>query len=171
MRLPVRLRFCACAAFVAVATTLGGCSNDGIRSGPSTDIAALRAIVRIPDDTKSVRWEVFGTPEYHGGVPGPTDYMTLVAELKADDTLWHALPKEGPSDVYIVPDAARAWLSNDFRQLLDKNKNAILTVSQKNDCKPYDTQLSKSGKPVDGFVCKGADRYLLYMMVLSRGPK
>src|ERR1700712_2222985 len=26
-----------------------------------------------------VQWEVFGTPEWSGGVPGPTDFVSLIA--------------------------------------------------------------------------------------------
>lgn len=112
---------------------------DDNKKNVSEDLVALNAIVPVPAETQSARWEILGMPEYTGGVPGPTDHMTLVAELESDENLWTTLPKEGPADVYIVPKAARPWLSNDFRQLLDKSKNSTLTVSNRNKCKPYDT--------------------------------
>lgn len=141
---------------------------DDNKNSVSEDVGALKSIVQLPAETTFARWEIFGTPEYTGGVPGPTDYMTLIAELNPDDKLWAELPSEGPADVYIVPEAARPWVSNNFRLLLDRSKNAKLTVSNKNNCKPYTTRLTKTGRPVSGFICKGANQLLLYMMVLSR---
>lgn len=143
---------------------------DDNKNSVSEDVGALKSIVQLPAETTSARWQIFGTPEYTSGVPGPTDYMTLIAELNPDDKLWTALPNEGPADVYIVPEAARPWLPNEFRMLLDKSKNANLTVSNKNNCKPYATRLTKTGRQVSGFICKGANRLLLYLIVLSRNP-
>lgn len=140
------------------------------KNSVSEDAGALKSIVQIPAETTSARWEIFGTPEYTGGVPGPTDYMTLIAELNPDEKLWTALPNGGPTEVYIVPEAARPWLSNDFRLLLDRSKNANLTVSNKNNCKSYTTRLIKTGRQVSGFICKGVNRLLLYMMALSSSP-
>lgn len=163
-------RFRSCITLAIIGMIFSGCSTDDNKNNTSEDVGALKAIVQIPGETTSVRWEIFSTPEYTGGVPGPTDYMTLVAELNADDRLWAALPNEGTAHVNIVPEAARPWLSNDLRLLLERSKNANLTVSNKNDCKPYATRMTKTGRQVNGFICKGTNRLLLYMMVLSRSP-
>jgi hypothetical protein len=155
--------------FALVGILLAGCSMDENKKHVSEDIVTLKTIILLPAGTRSVRWELFGTPETTGGVPGPTDYLTLVAELNSDETFWTALPKHAPTDVYIVAEAARPWLSNDFRQLMNKNRNANFTVSKNNDCRSYGTRLTKTGKQVEGLICKGVDRFLLYVTVLSRG--
>lgn len=139
---------------------------DDNKKGVSDDLAALRAMVRIPAETGSARWEVFGTPEYNGGVPGPTDYLTLVAELEAGDKP----PATGPAEtggVHIVPEAARPWLSNGFRTLLSESKNATLPLSPKNGCLPYQSVVTKSGRPVSGFICTRAGKSLLYLTLMS----
>lgn len=50
--------------------------------GVSNDITALRDVVDMPVDLNWARWKIFGTPEHTAGVPGPTDYITRVAELE-----------------------------------------------------------------------------------------
>ena len=45
----------------------------------SDDVEALRRVVELDTNPAAIRWEIFGTPEYVGGVPGPIDFVTLVA--------------------------------------------------------------------------------------------
>lgn len=174
-RVCTRLFFAATAAIVI---NLAGCSMEDNKKGPSDDLAALRATVRIPAEVRSARWEVFGTPEYNGGVPGPTDYLTLVAELDGqlnaerdagDKSAEGTLPDRGAS-VHIVPEAARPWLTSDFRTLLMNSKNTALALSPKNACQPYQSALVKTGKPVSGFVCRRTGRALLYLTLLADQP-
>lgn len=172
--MPGRIATILFLALAGVAATQAACSDKAKRNGSSTDITALRAMVRIPADTRTARWEVFGTPEYNGGVPGPSDYLTLVAELEAGDKPLDAGDKpleagsaETGGSVHIVPEAARPWLSSGFRTLLSESKNAALPLSSKNGCQPYQSVVTKSGQPVSGFICVRAGKSLLYLALMS----
>lgn len=124
-------------------------------------------MVHIPVQAKSGRWEVFETPEYKGGVPGQTDYITLVAELETGDGPSETTSQNTGASVAIVPEAARPWLSTDFRNLLNERKNSWLVLSAKNACQPYQSVMTKSGRPVSGFVCTRPNRSLIYLTLQS----
>ncbi|GAB3375838.1 hypothetical protein GCM10027317_16940 [Massilia agri] len=112
---------------------------------------------------QSVRWEVFGIPEYHDGVPGPTDFITLVAELEHVDkeSLGHRLEEQG--EEFIVPGAARPWLDHSFHALLRNNENSMLALPGTHNCHRHTSRLKKTSKPVKGFICGDADRALVYL--------
>lgn len=157
----------ACALLAASIALQAGCSNESGRQGVSDDLAGLRAIVRLPDAARSARWGMFGTPEYHGGVPGPTDYLTLVAELDVVATP-EPLTQAKPGQVaYVVPEAARPWLSREFAALLAGKTNAAFPLTANNGCHPYTSTITKSGRPVGGFICMNGGRALLYLDMWS----
>lgn len=126
----------------------------------SSDIAALRNVVNFDIQTKSIRREVFGTPEYTGGVPGPTDFVTLIAEIEPEDQKFFELMIP-TGEVWIAPEAARPWLSSAFRSMLENSKNTTVNLSNKFPCRKLQTTLKQSSKPIDGFVCSGSGRMLL----------
>lgn len=132
----------------------------------SDDPGALRKVVDIPINLKSARWEIFGTPEYTGGVPGPTDYMTLVAELEPTGSSRNLPVNTGDGSVYIVPESARPWVSRDFRSLLEKNKNLTLDLATVKECHPFATRLVQTRDPVRGFTCAKPGRVFLYLSLL-----
>lgn len=131
----------------------------------SDDLAALQATVALPAGATSARWEIFGTPEYTGGVPGPTDYFTLIAELQP--ALAPAAEAAGTQDneVPVMPEAARPWLSDGFRALMKQSVHTRLRLSLHKNCRAYRTTVRKSGRHVQGFLCTGAGRTLLYLDV------
>jgi hypothetical protein len=95
---------------VLVAICLNGCKVNKAEQVPNTDMAALREIVALDIPTLSGKYEVFGTLESDEGVPGPTDYVTLVAELDLSGPLH--LNSTGPdkksqADFVLVPKAGR----------------------------------------------------------------
>lgn len=147
---------------------LQACSMDDARPGVSDNLTALRAIVDLDIPATSGRWEIFGTPEYTGGVPGPTDFTTLVAELNVPGAGWFDTRKEAAGPVWIAPEAARAWLHAPFRQLLANNKNSTASLSGPTPCRHYGATMTKSGRQVDGFVCADAARLLVYLILTSR---
>jgi hypothetical protein len=145
---------------------LSGCSTDDNKTKVSDDVGALRKVVDIPGALTSARWEIFGTPEYTGGVPGPTDYMTLVAELEPAGPPQDLPANTGDETVYIVPEAARPWISREFRSILEKNKNSAFDLSTVKDCHVYSTRLKQTGNPVRGFTCAKSGRVFLYLSLL-----
>ncbi|KRC02739.1 MULTISPECIES: hypothetical protein [unclassified Duganella] len=145
---------------------LAGCSPDVSKPGVSDDLGKLRGIIELQIPAKSVRWETFGTPEYTGGVPGPTFLITLVAELQADKS-WFEEQKDPTGSIYIAPESARTWLSEDLRQILDKDRGGKVDLSNKANCRKFTTTLKKTGEPLEGFVCSRADRILLHLTIWS----
>ncbi|TFW18573.1 hypothetical protein [Duganella callida] len=152
-------------AIIACALFMEGCSMEDPVPAPSDNLSALRDIVNLQIPANSGRWEIFGTPEYKGGVPGPTDYTTLVAELESSQSHWLENLKEPAGVNYVVPEAGRLWLREPFRQLLLKNKNSNADLSQLSNCRKYQTSLRKTGKPVGGFICEDASHLLIYLLL------
>lgn len=140
-----------------------GCTVEDSKTNVSSNIDELRQIVDMPFPAQSVRWEVFGTPEYHGGVPGPTDFITLVAELKHVNKESHGHLSEEEGKEFIVPGAARPWLDRSFHALLQNNENSMLALPDAHDCRLYKSRLKKTSTPVKGFICSGVDRALVYL--------
>ena len=67
---------------VLLAVLVQGCTQERNDPVPSTNLAALAEIVDLGFPATSVRYEIFSMPEPGGGIPGPTDYVTLIAELE-----------------------------------------------------------------------------------------
>lgn len=148
--------------FAATILLLGGCSFEDPKP-QSEDIAALRKLINIPIHAKSARWDMFGTPETRErGIPGPTDFHTLVAELDHEQE-WFSTLKEPTGEIFIVPEAARPWLTKEFHDLLERNKTSRADLSSQADCRKYATSVAKSGRQINGFACKAAGRILLYL--------
>jgi hypothetical protein len=128
----------------------------------STDIAAFHKLIEIDITGNSVQWEAFGTPEYTVGVPGPTDYITLIAEVEPADQSSLDM-KEQTGKVWIAPESARPWLSSSFRSMLENNKNTEINLSSKFPCRKIQATLRKTSKPIDGFICIDAGKMLIYL--------
>jgi len=146
---------------------LPGCSNNESNKKVSSSMAELQAIVDVPPPIQSIRWEIFGTPEYHGGVPGPTDFVTLVAEVDRIDEHWfNGLPNEAGSE-FIVPGAARLWLSSPFQSILRNKENTALPLPYSSTCRLYRSRLKKTAAPVKGFVCHHSGDALVYLTLYA----
>jgi len=153
---------------ILVAATIflfGGCSFEDPKP-QSEDIAALREVINIDFPVKSARWEIFGTPENTGWVPGPTDFYTLIAELKPEHDWFHGIT-EPMDETFIVPEAARPWLTKYFRDLMDKNKHSTTDLYGQADCRKFATTVRTSGRLVRGFMCDHSQEILLYLRVSS----
>lgn len=148
--------------YAAAILPLGACSFED-QKPQSEDISALRKLINIPVQVKSARWDIFDTPETRDRqIPGPTDFHTLVAELDHGQD-WFSSLKEPTGEIFIVPEAARPWLAKEFRDLLEKNRTSRADLSSQADCRKYATSVATSGREIHGFVCKAADRILLYL--------
>lgn len=149
-------------------TILSGCKMEKGKS--SDDIDAFRNLVETDVPAKSVRWEVFGTPEYTGGVPGPTDYVTLIAEVEpsAQEKIQ---TKAGSGEVWIAPEAARPWLTSEFRSLLAAHADRSTDLAGMPNCRLLRGKIKKDGKPVSGFICNGSGKSLIYLTLSGEtGP-
>jgi hypothetical protein len=142
---------------------VSGCSAQDQTTKASADVKALQQLVDIPTDLKSARWEMFGTPEYDGGVPGPTDDMTLVAEIDPVGSAEKFRSGTKDKSIHVVPEAARPWLSSEFRSILEKSRNANIDLATAAGCYVYDTTIKNSGRKVSGFSCEKSGRVLLYL--------
>ena len=160
-RIPPTLSLCV------LCMLLIGCGMEDRKPQVSDDIAALRDVVDIPVDLKSARWEIFGTPEYTGGVPGPTDYITLVAELELAPASADFAAEADRDHAYVVPEAARPWISDKLRSILEQGTNATLDLAPTKTCHAYTARLKKSGRPVDSFICTQGGRTVLYLPLLE----
>jgi hypothetical protein len=149
-------------ALLFVVAFSSGCDVKGNRAEVSNDIVALHNLLQLDLPAKGARWEVFDTPEYTGGVPGPTDYVTLIAELE----LSHQKNVEWKSQmgkVCIAPNAARPWLAEGFRSMLATNRNDCTDLSNLPNCGKFQAKLKKDGKWTEGFLCNNSEKLLLYL--------
>lgn len=135
-------------------------SNDRV----STEVSAFNNFIAVDINFESITWELFGTPEYTGGVPGPTDYVTLIAQGKvADDKKFDQRPATGL--VWIAPESVRPWLDKEFQELFRNSKNSEIDVSKQNNCRIFNGKIKKTSKPVSGIICKNEKKFLIYLTI------
>lgn len=136
------------------------------KSLASIDLDALQKVVLLDVQPISVEWEIFGTPEYTGGVPGPTDYVTLVAQIKPVDALAFAR-RPLAQIIKLAPEAQRAWLAPAFKSLLDTKRGLTVDLSGNPRCREAHGTLRSNGTPVNGFACTDGDRMLVYLTLID----
>jgi hypothetical protein len=152
------------ALFLVAAILFIGCNMKNESEKMSTDISALQKILILDIAMPSGKWEIFGTPEYTGGAPAPTDYLTLIAEISStENDKFNSTPPAG--DIWIAPESARPWLSNNFRTMLDKSKNLTVNFSGHPECRSLKAALRQTKEMVEGFSCNRDGRTLLYLTV------
>lgn len=93
--------------------------------------------------------------------------MTLVAEIEPGTNAASFTSGTNDETIYIVPEAARPWLSSHFRSILDKHKNANLDLATAAGCHAYDAKVKRSGRKVSGFSYEESRKVLVYLS-LSR---
>ena len=148
---------------VVIAILLTACVSKEDQDKSSTDIGALSNLIDLQFSYTSAHWEIVATPEYRGGVPGPTDYMTLLAEIgPRDDQRFSALPMAEP--LRALPNSARSWMNAESRTLLDTTSTAL---RHHPECRTITGILARSRKPATGHLCISRDRMLLYMVVVD----
>jgi hypothetical protein len=130
--------------------------------GDSEDLGKFQSLIKMDLSFKAIRWEVFNTPEYTGGVPGPTDYVILVAEVAPIDPQYFQLRPE-TGETWVALESARPWLDKEFHQLLKKYGNKSVDVSIMPNCRKLEAKLRQSNKPVYGFICNGSSKSLIYL--------
>lgn len=143
---------------------LCGCEDKDRRERVSDDATAFKNLVAIDIPYSTVRWEVFGTLEYAGGIPGPTDHITLVAQIvptKEQPDL-----RAGSEIVWLAPESARPWLDPDFSSFIRKNlQNSSVDLTKHPNCHSLSATLKKTSKAVKGFACSGKTKILIYLRI------
>jgi hypothetical protein len=153
-------------SFLLIITILYGCGLKEENKNISTDLNAFNNIVTIDIPFNSIIWEVFGTPEYTGGVPGPTDYLTLVAQIEpSNDAKFDNRPATG--SIWVAPESARPWMEADFRRLLEDFKGEQMDMAKRKNCRAITAVLRQTSKQVKGFVCRSETKVLVYIRVAS----
>lgn len=149
--------------------SLSGCNVSNTDKAPPLDLPALKEKIKLDIPAQSAAWEIFGTPEYKGGVPGPTDLQTLVAEIELPRSNSNSkldLPMAG--EIFVAPESAREWLSPDFKELMKRTRNSKEDMGRKHGCFKYETTITASGRAVSGFVCVASNKALLYLTLDQR---
>lgn len=149
---------------LTVALSLGACGDED-EGGPSNDMSELASTVSLGLPAAKGTFEIVYTPESRGMLPGPTDYVSLVAELeipggspppRADS---HAL-----ADTYALSGMTRPWLSQPFRALLKAASSDRMALGRAG-CEPFAAKITKSGRDVSGFSCRRGARMLIYLLL------
>lgn len=130
----------------------------------STDLDALNKIIKLEPDLKIIRWEVFATPEYQGGVPGPTDYISLVIEIENFVTS-ETSQSSSPRLVWIAPEAARPWMTKESRLFFEKFKNKTVDITSQKNCISMSARSVKMNKKIDGIACRNSLNSFLYFVL------
>ncbi|WP_143067858.1 hypothetical protein [Duganella sp. CF517] len=153
-----------CAVILTMLCILCGCEDNNRREKVSDDATAFQNLVTVDIPYSAVRWEVFGTPEYTGGIPGPTDYVTLVAQIVP--TKKQSDLRVGSETVWLAPESARPWPDPDFSSFVRKNlQNSEVDLAKHANCRPLSATLTKTSKPVRGFACSGKAKTLIYLRI------
>lgn len=147
-------------------TLLAGCSPQENQKKSSTDVDGLKKLITLPFPYTNARWELFATPEDDGGIPGPTDYITLVAEIgPRNDQQFNSLPRAPLFRA--LPNAARSWMNAASRRLLNSLHAPNAELSHHPDCRMVAGLIKRSSRAVTGYLCTSEDRLLLYMVVVD----
>ena len=123
---PVSSRRTLCFALAAGAWALAGCSQPQGRT-PETSITGLGRYVKIPGGIQQVQWELLTLPDNNNGVvPGPTDYVVLVAVARMTEAARNALLSSLPPTAPIAPVIShfiRHWMPRDAVAALQRSEN------------------------------------------------
>lgn len=150
--------FASLCTSLMLAVTLAACSSDRI----STSVPELNEMIQLQIPVKSAKWEVFHTPE-SGGLPAPTDYITLVAEVEPADAHWFPVRAAQWTKTYAIPEAARGWMAEPIRAQLGKLTREGQTHAAPANCKDLQATMTRSGRSVPGFVCAVGTTLLVYV--------
>lgn len=150
----------------ALTLLLSWCNSSENPKQSSTDIDVLKKLINLQFPYASARWELVPTPEFNVGVPGPTDYITLVAEIgPRDDQKFSSLPMA--ESFRPLPNTVRNWMNAESRILLSTSNAASAGVAHHSDCRYVTGTLMRSSRTVTGHLCPSANRMLLYMVVVD----
>lgn len=147
---------------------LNGCDSISANGKTSSDIMAFREVIVVEISINSIKWETFGTPENTSRfqVPGPTDYIILVAEFQSNEA--KTILNIPPGDHFpVAPEAPRPWLDANFRNLLKQGSHSSVDLTKKSSCRPLKAIRRLTNKPVAAFLCSSGSKVLMYARVVD----
>ncbi|QBI02742.1 hypothetical protein [Pseudoduganella albidiflava] len=119
----------------------------------SSNIEEIRKQIDLDIPSTSGKWEIFEIPEA-GGVPGPTDFVILIAEFDNVAASWASRKKLPIGQAWVImPNAGRPWLSQRWKAVLRREASNKIAVTESDNCHYYSAKVRKSGRVVEGFTC------------------
>jgi hypothetical protein len=151
-----------CSVLIGLAFA-GGCnSKESEPVQPSTDIAKMLQVVKLPHAIGSARWEIFTYPDKSDGLlPDNYESTTFVAEISPSHTDWFSNSTNEIEINWTSPNAARPWLTPQSRKILSSDSLDL----KSNKCRYFATELVKNAKSVTGFACDSNGQVLLYLLL------
>jgi hypothetical protein len=149
--------------YVPLLALHAGCTEN--ERGPSNNMAELVDYIQVAMPLSDGQWEIVRTPEHNRGVPGPSDFVTLIAEVSPVDDRKFKEMSIPAGKQFVVPEASRKWLSSKFRSMLHERRSKYGELPAALNCKKYETTIRKSKRKVEGFICQDGRAYLLYILL------
>lgn len=155
-------------AFIVIVVTIvalivWGLSRPRVAPPANVDTDALRQMLNIDIPMTAVKWEIFHLPE-EGFLPAPDSYTILMAEIELSDPSWSMPPSALMTRNQLMPEEAREWLSQPFKDLMRKavkDEHALSAFK----CGEFATSIKSSGRVVDGFICRSPGRVFFHLIV------
>lgn len=144
---------------------IASCKVSEEKNKVSAGLDTMKNIFVLDIQINLAKWEIFGTPEYLGGILGPTDYLTFVAEVSPVHA--NFFDRDNRGRVWIAPEASRNWLRPNFAKLIERHKNSTFDISQEAKCRSFSSVLRQTSKPVSGMICADEDVMLIYLTLAS----
>jgi hypothetical protein len=142
------------------ALLLAGCSPDRV----SESVTELDELIRLDIPIQAASWEVFYMPEA-GGLPAPTEYIFLLAEVEPADPGWFASRPSHWTKAYALPEAAREWMSKPVRKQVEALTRQSQDQAVPTNCKDLPAKMTRSDRRVAGFTCTVGAKLLVHVLL------
>lgn len=156
------------ALIIALITFHNQISTDKAQSGitfmqkPTTDPLELKKIVTIEHQINNLKWELFGTPEWSGTPPAPTDFASIIITGEISDA--KAPPKSEDSNLFIPQNSKRNWLNHEQNLIiasLIEGKNPLPPVN----CITRTFKSSSNNEDLEGIECRYNSSIIIIIIV------
>lgn len=133
----------------------------------SNNVTELREAIRLPVINQPVKWEGFGSPEQKNrAAPGPIDYQYAILVAEIDGVLdVPSEPRSASTQIHIVKEAVRAWMSPEFKSMLQPWVDQTISTEQAQGCKPLTLYGPRSKEYKDALTCERNGKTLLYIVL------
>ncbi|WP_143707464.1 hypothetical protein [Uliginosibacterium sp. TH139] len=155
--------------YFALRTHENDLATEGSQLSFSTNIDELRRYINIDSGLQVSQWEIFGTPDWEGGVPGPTDYLSILFVGPTEHAQQKSAGDESHKVDFLPPNAVRAWLGSEEKEALQRilgRKSQVANAF----CALRSFYAVKSNKSVEGFACILGTRTLYFVLLAEPAP-